>query len=72
MAARIVDLMVLVVAIAGLILVGITIRLVARKRPPQPAPSRRDRLRPTARSMRGWQARTLREVRRGARSGRRR
>lgn len=65
------DVVAAVLGIGLAALVVVTVVLVARNRPPQ-ARARRDPYRVRARSMRGWQASAIREIRRaGTQHGRR-
>jgi hypothetical protein len=68
MAGRIID--IVAIAIAALVVLAIvaTIVMVSRNRPAQPTRVHPDRYRVRGRSMRGWQASAIREIRRAGRA----
>jgi hypothetical protein len=67
MAAHIIDVIVAALGVALVVGVAVTVALVARDRPAQPARKHPDPYRVRGRSMRGWQASALREIRRAGR-----
>jgi hypothetical protein len=67
MAADIIGIVAIVIGCLVAIAIIATIVMVARNRPQQPARSQHDRYRVRGRSMRGWQASAIREIRRGGR-----
>jgi hypothetical protein len=67
MAARIINIAVAVILFLAVTGIVVTIVRVARNRPPQPPRSRHDRYRVRGRSIRGWQASAIREIRRAGR-----
>lgn len=69
---RILDSVAVIIAAAVAAVVVLTIVLVARGRPPRPPGTLPDRYRVRGRSLSGWQASAIREIRRaGRQSGRR-
>jgi hypothetical protein len=67
MAAHIVDIVAIVIGLLVALAILITIVMVSRNRPAQPARKHPDPYRVRGRSMRGWQASALREIRRAGR-----
>jgi hypothetical protein len=63
----IVEVVAIVIGCLVAIVIIATIVMVARNRPPQPARKHPDPYRVRGRSMRGWQASAIREIRRGGR-----
>ena len=68
MVSTIVDVVLAAVGLGVLTLVVVTVWLVARNRPSRPPLTRGEASRPVPRSMRGWQAFAVREIRRRGRS----
>jgi hypothetical protein len=66
-AAHIITIVAIVIGCAVAIVIIATIVRVARHRPQQPARSKRDLYRVRGRSIRGWQASAIREIRRSGR-----
>ena len=67
MAAHIITVVAVVIGCLVAIVIIATIVMVARNRPPQPARKHPDPYRVRGRSMRGWQASAIREIRRAGR-----
>jgi hypothetical protein len=67
MAADIIGIIAIVTGVLVAIVIITTIVMVARNRPQQPARSHPDPYRVRGRSMRGWQASAIREIRRAGR-----
>ena len=67
MAADIIGIIAIVTGVLVAIVIITTIVMVARNRPEQPARSHPDPYRVRGRSMRGWQASAIREIRRAGR-----
>jgi hypothetical protein len=67
MAAHIFDIVAIVVGLLVALAIVVTIVMVSRNRPAQPARKHPDPYRVRGRSMRGWQASALREIRRAGR-----
>jgi hypothetical protein len=67
MAAHIIDVIAIVVGLLVAITIIVTIVMVGRNRPAQPARRHPDPYRVRGRSMRGWQASAIREIRRAGR-----
>jgi hypothetical protein len=67
MAANIIGIIAIVTGCLVAIVIITTIVMVARGRPQQPARKHPDPYRVRGRSMRGWQASAIREIRRGGR-----
>jgi hypothetical protein len=68
MAGRIIDIIAIALAAAVALAIVATIVMVARNRPAQPTRVHPDRYRVRGRSMRGWQASAIREIRRAGRA----
>ena len=67
MAAQIIEIVAIVIGCLAAIAIIVTIVMVARNRPQQPARQHPDPYRVRGRSMRGWQASAIREIRRAGR-----
>jgi hypothetical protein len=67
MAAHIIGVVAIVIGAIVVIAIVATIVMVARNRPQQPARTHPDPYRVRGRSMRGWQASAIREIRRAGR-----
>jgi hypothetical protein len=67
MAAHIFDIVAIVIGLLVALAIVMTIVMVSRNRPAQPARKHPDPYRVRGRSMRGWQASALREIRRAGR-----
>jgi hypothetical protein len=67
MAAHIFDIIAIVVGLLVALAIVVTIATVSRNRPAQPARKHPDPYRVRGRSMRGWQASAIREIRRAGR-----
>ncbi len=67
MAAHIIGIVAIVIGCLVAIAIIATIVMVARNRPPQPGRKHPDPYRVRGRSMRGWQASAIREIRRAGR-----
>jgi hypothetical protein len=67
MAAEIIGIVAIVIGCLVAIAIIATIVMVVRNRPQQPARTHPDRYRVRGRSMRGWQASAIREIRRAGR-----
>jgi hypothetical protein len=68
MAGRIIDIVAIAIATMVVLAIVATIVMVSRNRPAQPARVHPDRYRVRGRSMRGWQASAIREIRRAGRA----
>jgi hypothetical protein len=67
MAAHIIDIVAIVLGLVVALAIVATIVMVGRNRPAQPARKHPDPYRVRGRSMRGWQASAIREIRRAGR-----
>jgi hypothetical protein len=68
MAGRIIDIVAIAIAAVVVLAIIATIVMVSRNRPAQPTRVHPDRYRVRGRSMRGWQASAIREIRRAGRA----
>jgi hypothetical protein len=68
MAGRIIDIVAIAIAATVALAIVATIVMVTRNRPAQPTRVHPDRYRVRGRSMRGWQASAIREIRRAGRA----
>ena len=68
MAGRIIDIVAIAIAAPVALAIVATIVMVSRNRPAQPTRVHPDRYRVRGRSMRGWQASAIREIRRAGRA----
>jgi hypothetical protein len=67
MAAHIIDIVAIAVGVLVALAIVVTIVMVSRNRPAQPERKHPDPYRVRGRSMRGWQASAIREIRRAGR-----